>query len=731
MIPLTGKIVIALLVLGVTGGMVTTIVLLVNYESDGGDINNSVTSSTASPNRDPDLLYDVGVGIADMTGPCVEITFMGYAELGQSGSGIHLRQFSRAFIFKKGDKRVVIVTAEVQSIGIAVRRQVVKNLQELYGDIYNLRNVILMGTHTHSTPGGYLVDFILDVTILGFSRETYDAYVDGITRSIIRAHENMVPARLFFGKTRVWNAHINRSPYSYEYNPQEERDRYDTNVDNDLTQVRIVKSDGSLHGVMNWFAVHTTSMNMTNTLISSDNLGYAALKMESVLNPNSLVGKPDIVAGFFSANLGDVSPNLRGARCEFSGNECDNQFLLCERGERCYSLGPGNDMFESTKIIGEAVFEGAMEVLNSPGEELRGEIAVIHQFIQMSEQVVPRYDPIERRFDTDNPVRGCYPGLGYSFASGTIDGANTLNITQGTLTNNPLLDLVAGIVAKPTEEDSDCHAPKPILLGTGRANFPLPWHPHIVSVSLIWLADFVIAGVPGEPTTMTGRRIKDVVGSVMTEHGFEAKVAVSGLTNEYTHYVATSEEYQVQRYEAASTLYGPHTLDIYLNKFHQFTKLAIEGGDVQPGPEPEDNRNRTISLILPVILDSAPIGSHFGDVTQQPPTVAQPGDKITVKFVGANPRNDLRQESSYAYVERLELGQWNVVATDADWETKFHWQRLSTVLGTSEVTFEWEIPLTTTGRHLTHRIVYNGAARSILGGTLTQFQGVTNSFLIV
>lgn len=30
----------------------------------------------------------------------------------------------------------------------------------------------------------------------------------------------------------------------------------------------------------------------------------------------------------------------------------------------------------------------------------------------------------------NEPVRGCVPAMGYSFASGTIDGANTLNITQ-------------------------------------------------------------------------------------------------------------------------------------------------------------------------------------------------------------------------------------------------------------------------------------------------------------
>lgn len=52
------------------------------------------------------------------------INQMGYAEVGQTGRGLHLRQYSRAFIFVKGDTRIVLVTAEVQAVGIAVRREV-------------------------------------------------------------------------------------------------------------------------------------------------------------------------------------------------------------------------------------------------------------------------------------------------------------------------------------------------------------------------------------------------------------------------------------------------------------------------------------------------------------------------------------------------------------------------------------------------------------------------------
>ena len=45
------------------------------------------------------------------------------------------------------------------------------------------------------------------------------------------------------------------------------------------------------------------------------------------------------------------------------------------------------------------------------------------------------------------------------------------------------------------------------------------------------------------------------------------KVVLAGLSNVYTHYITTFEEYQMQRYEAGSTIYGPNTLRAYLDQY--------------------------------------------------------------------------------------------------------------------------------------------------------------------
>lgn len=81
--------------------------------------------------------------------------------------------------------------------------------------------------------------------------------------------------------------------------------RYRDNVDKILTQIQFYKKeDNKPLGVINWFAIHPTSMNNTNHLVSSDNIGYASILFERIMNNDSLIGKvrSDVI-NLFSINL--------------------------------------------------------------------------------------------------------------------------------------------------------------------------------------------------------------------------------------------------------------------------------------------------------------------------------------------------------------------------------------------------------------------------------------------
>ena len=71
---------------------------------------------------------------------------------------------------------------------------------------------------------------------------------------------------------------------------------------------------------------------------------------------------------------------------------------------------------------------------------------------------------------------------------------------------------------------------------------------------------------------------------VKAKWGEDVHLVVAGLTNTYSSYVTTYEEYGVQRYEGASTIFGPHTLDAYIQVgvalncvFHWQRGQVVEG----------------------------------------------------------------------------------------------------------------------------------------------------------
>jgi len=83
----------------------------------------------------------------------------------------------------------------------------------------------------------------------------------------------------------------------------------------------------------------------------------------------------------------------------------------------------------------------------------------------------------------------------------------------------------------------------------------------------------------------------------------DSVVVIAGLSNSYTHYITTYEEYQEQRYEGASTLYGPHTLAAYQQNFYDIITKLVTNQTVPSGPQPYDMRGKTFSFVVPPVWD--------------------------------------------------------------------------------------------------------------------------------
>lgn len=316
--------------------------------------------------------------------------------------------------------------------------------------------------------------------------------------------------------------------------------------------------------------------------------------------------------------------------------------------------------------------------------------------------------------------------MGYSFAAGTTDGPGAFDFRQGTTSDNPLWNAVRDFIAEPSQQDIACHGQKPILIATGRAVYPYAWQPTVVPTQIFTIGDAAMFGLPGEFTTMAGRRLRSEISKITKERGVEIQSILCGLSNIYTSYITTPEEYDIQRYEGASTIFGPHTLSIYIQQFKKLLTAMISNTSVPPGPAPQDQDRKQISLVTKVYYDGHAFRSGFGYVLKQPKKLYARGETVSCSFTSGNPRNNLMTDSSYFFVERINQdGSWTIVSTDANWETKFIWTRTSMIMGRSNIAFYWEIPGETLPGE--YRIRHKGHYRYILGGVYP-YQGSTEHF---
>lgn len=697
--------------------------------------------------------------------------------------------------------RVAFVNLDACMASQLVTIKVLERLKARYGDLYTEKNVAISGIHTHAGPGGYLQYVVYIVTSLGFVHQSFDALVNGIEKSIIEAHENLRPGSIFVNKGDLLDAGINRSPSAYLNNPSAERSEYKYNVDKEMTLLKFVDDEWGPVGSFNWFATHGTSMSRTNSLISGDNKGAAARFMEDwfeenlhsdgfgslhrydyethkvprristiipgfhdkrhklmelataflpsrgratarnmsiakrVRNALRKLNSPQFVSAFCQSNCGDVTPNVLGAFCIDTGLPCDFNHSTCnEKNELCYGRGPGYpDEFESTRIIGDRQFRKAVNLFDAASEQLKGKIDFQHTYVDFSKLEVT----LDNHGGKSQVVKTCPAAMGFGFAAGTTDGPGAFDFKQGDDKGNAFWKLVGGLLKAPEQQQIDCQHPKPILIDTGEMKEPYDWAPSVLPVQILRIGQLLILSVPGEFTTMAGRRLRNAVKTVLTSESnkkFDSNVhvVIAGLTNTYSQYVTTYEEYQVQRYEGASTLYGPHTLSAYIQEFKKLARALMGGPRVEPGPRPPDLLGKQLSLLPPVVVDLTPRGVNFGDVKKDvaPNSTFSPGDTVNVTFWSGCPRNDLFTDGTYALVEILgdEENGWVSAYDDDDFCLRFKWLRPWKFSAISEASIEWRIPAQVASG--VYRITHFGASKGLFG-SISHFTGSSSAFVVL
>ena len=630
--------------------------------------------------------YLIGRGIADVTGPAFGMQLWGFGRPDQIGEGIHIRQRSRAFVIVQADdpdKRLVFVSADLGSIDHHITLEVVERLQQRFGAIYSLDNVIISATHTHSGPGGYWqsrTDTGLDG---GLFPEHFDAITAGITASIVKAHEDLQPGSILINRGGVANAGVNRSVVAYLENPAAERARYSANTNTTMTVLKFVDESGPI-GMLNWYALHPTAMNFYNHLISGDHKGYASLQMEQEKG-TTYESADDFVAAFAQSDPGDVTPNTN----------LDN-------------TGPGATDVETTRIMGDRQLQAAQLLFDRAREQLQGPIDSRRVYVELSNYSV------QDRFTGAGEQHTCPSAYGYSFAGGsTEDGGGHFLFEEGMTEQSMWLDwLIRLVTGAPswTESVKTCQAPKPILFQTGTGEPPLQSQIHSVTVARI--GQLVILALPVEATTMAGRRLRD---SVMRELGdWASYIVLAGYANGYGGYVTTPQEYQLQQYEGAHTLHGRWSLPAYQQVASELASALQSDTEVVDDIEYDDWREKSRGQPLPTgAAGSPPNRKHYGDALPLVKQQYRGGETAIAEFWSANPTAHYPKGSNFLLVERKTATGWEVVANDGDWNTRVRWRSEDDAYVAE---LSWEVPLdATAGDYRISHIGYDKGGKSFSG----------------
>lgn len=640
--------------------------------------------------------YRVGRGIADITGEAAECGMLGYGKAEQQTAGLHTRLRSRAFVIESGDDCVLLVVNELPLPMDSVTQAVLAGLEARYGQRYREDNTMIVATHTHCGPGGYSHHVVYNSNTGGFRQRTFDAIVDGTLQAIERAHADLAPSDLVLTRGELHDASVNRSQTSFERNPAADRAAFPDAIDPRTTMLRIER-DGSFVGGINFFATHGTSMTNENTLISSDNKGYAAYHWERLVSGVDYLSPDagDVVTAFAQTNAGDMSPNLWHAP----------------------GSGPTDDEVENTRLIGLRQYEAAARLSSEPGVTMAGGVDARLTYVDLGDvEVGARFTGDGRPHRTGRAVAAAA-----QFA-GTDEGPGFAGFRQG---RNPVWDALSRRVLYPLAPRlRAAHAPKAIVLPASLVNRLYPMIAERVPVQLVRIGRLYLLGIPGEVTIVAGLRLRRTVAAIV---GAELDdVLVAGYANAYMHYVTTPEEYDGQRYEAGSTMFGRWELGALQQLAAGLAEAMVAGRPAASGPRPPDLTGKGGHWRRALAPD-VPGAGPFGRVVIEPRALYHPGDSVTASFVSAHLSHDVRRGGTFLEIQRDDSDStpagWTTIRDDGDWDTTLRWMRVGRA--GARVTVTWQIPPDV--RPGWYRVVHHASALGD-GGRLVPLRGASRSF---
>jgi neutral ceramidase len=478
----------------------------------------------------------VGAARADIT-PVPGLPMSGYGFIGKVARGFWTHLYANALVVEDAaGTPLVLVSCDLLSISAGLADAVVARVQaDPRGRGIGREHVVLAATHAHQGPGAFSSDVAYNLLFApqpGYDPALFDFLAARISDAILRAAAARAPATMAWRDGHLPGFARNRSFAAFVRNPRRETEDFlgpaaglplcDLRapvasreacraVDPTVTVVRFER-DGRLVGAAVFTAVHPTAMGPALAVYSSDLFGVAGIEAARRLRPRA--GRREPVLAFFNGAEGDVSPNWRSQD------------------------GP------NTRALGHRLAE-AVVALAAGGERVATP-AIGHAFerVRIAGACAPDGDGRQR-------CAAPRPLVGRATLAGASDGRTHLlpwlfrdGVTRAPWgpqgVKVPALDPGLGWVRLPLTA---------LLLLPVR-------DPATAPLGVYTLGPLALATLPGEFTTMMGRRIATTVAAALPA---AERILLVGLANTYMSYFTTPEEYALQRYEGSSTLFGPQS----------------------------------------------------------------------------------------------------------------------------------------------------------------------------
>jgi neutral ceramidase len=538
--------------------------------------------------------WRAGFGVGSITAFEPGLCMFGWGHPRNVCEGVEMPLYARALVLEEAStgRRIAYVVCDLGMISESIRQAVSRRLctaENLLTD----HDLMITATHTHSGPGGFSTYLFYAISIPGVSQRVHDEIVDGIVAAVLAALRALRPARAWLHAGWIPVSEpvaFNRSPAAYNRNEDATPvtwERRDEAVDRTMTLLRVEDEHGVPMGMLSWFAVHGTSLHWEQGELHGDNKGHAAQVCEAWGREQ---GYPGFVALFAQESAGDISPNYRWS------------------DERRLMIGRYDDDHDSTRFNGDVQARHARALFalaRTEGSELAGPLEAGIRYRDFFDR------PADSRFTRVSDARTAPPRLGIAFSVGTLEGQGPFFALRSIF---PLFSRLQAWNMQREAADSwrKPHGPKfpfwdfgrgrnnkilgklpqvnpaLFLFGTDRyvgyyrkavlkpAAREVSWVPRYLPIQQLRIGQLLIAGMPNEPTTVSGRRLRGALDGAWAGQGVE-RIVIGAYSNAYCGYLTTPEEYQEQAYEGASTLYGQWSLPVFCTEHVELTRAMLSG----------------------------------------------------------------------------------------------------------------------------------------------------------